>query len=208
MGLRVSPAAAAGLIRWIREHDLWRREKDRFFATQAGSPLPPPTRFRFQGLPYYPPNRAFVLSARFRRSSSPEPVRLATSRDGQTRPYRRFARAAFQPPGGPPLEVSLYARPEEIRLDEAYAPHELFLPFRDETNAAATYPEGRYMEVLNPFEAPSQLESQGLIDFNWAYNPFCAYNRSYACPMPLHENWLKTKVEAGEKYDPSLSDDG
>lgn len=71
----------------------------------------------------------------------------------------------------------------------------LFLPFTDETNGAATYAGGRYIDLrLADFKG-----NRVIIDFNKAYNPYCAFSAGYACPKPPDENRLQTAVEAGEK---------
>jgi uncharacterized protein (DUF1684 family) len=68
-----------------------------------------------------------------------------------------------------------------------------FLPFADATSPQETYGAGRYLE-------PEEV-SPGIlhVDFNLAYNPFCAYNERWSCPIPPHENRLKVRIEAGEK---------
>ena len=67
-----------------------------------------------------------------------------------------------------------------------------FLPFRDSTSGKTTYGAGRYIDLEpNP-------DGSVTIDFNMAYNPYCAYNDSYSCPLPPVENWLQIPIEAGE----------
>ncbi len=68
-----------------------------------------------------------------------------------------------------------------------------FLPFRDRTSGSETYGAGRYLDI-----EPSD-DGTATIDFNEAYNPFCAYNDAYACPLPPPENWLQVRIEAGER---------
>jgi uncharacterized protein (DUF1684 family) len=69
----------------------------------------------------------------------------------------------------------------------------LFLPFLDETNGFETYGGGRYLDLRIP--VGDTIE----IDFNTAYNPFCAYNEKYSCPIVPRENYLQTRIEAGVK---------
>jgi len=68
-----------------------------------------------------------------------------------------------------------------------------FLPFRDATSGVTTYGGGRYLDMA--------VEAGGwvVLDFNYAYNPFCAYNDDYDCPIPPAENSLSIPIEAGEK---------
>ena len=68
-----------------------------------------------------------------------------------------------------------------------------FLPFVDSTAPEETYGAGRYLEI------EPAAGGQFLIDFNTAYNPYCAYNGNWACPLPPRENYLKIRIEAGEK---------
>ena len=69
----------------------------------------------------------------------------------------------------------------------------LFLPFLDETNGNGTYEAGRYLDI------EFRKDNNYYIDFNLAYSPYCAYNKKYSCPLVPKENFLKTKIEAGEK---------
>ena len=70
---------------------------------------------------------------------------------------------------------------------------ELFIPFRDTTSGSETYGAGRYLDL--------EPEDDGtyVLDFNIAYNPWCAYAPQYSCPLPPRENWLTFPIEAGEK---------
>ncbi len=70
----------------------------------------------------------------------------------------------------------------------------LFLPFTDETSGNETYGGGRFID-LRIVEG-----SEMVIDFNQAYNPYCAYNHGYSCPIPPKDNHLKMRIEAGVKY--------
>jgi uncharacterized protein (DUF1684 family) len=70
---------------------------------------------------------------------------------------------------------------------------ELFLPLRDATSGKETYGAGRYLE-------PEVVDEEALhVDFNYLYNPYCAYNEAYSCPIPPVENWLRAPIRAGEK---------
>jgi uncharacterized protein (DUF1684 family) len=76
---------------------------------------------------------------------------------------------------------------------QAEGEDEYFLPFRDRTSGHETYGAGRYVEV-----APAR-DGRVVVDFNYAYNPNCAYSPDWSCPLPPPENWLKVPLEAGEK---------
>ncbi len=82
---------------------------------------------------------------------------------------------------------------QTLTLYEAPGHGELFLPFGDATNGRETYGGGRYLEVY-PVE-----NGKYQVDFNLAYNPYCAYSDAWSCPIPPAENRLSVKIEAGEK---------
>ena len=157
-----------------------RMDKDEFFASTNHSPLTPADQDLFSGLDYFDPDPDLVFTLK------PEPadgsvVRVQTS-DGQEREYRREATVTF-PVGDGEATLTLYSTGHP-----GY-----FIPFRDETSGASTYGAGRYLDIdPNP-------DGSVTIDFNLAYNPYCAYNEHYSCPLPPRENWLKVPIRAGEK---------
>ncbi|MCB0031150.1 MAG: DUF1684 domain-containing protein, partial [Anaerolineales bacterium] len=102
--------------------------------------------------------------------------------------FRRLAELRFVV-GDRPVALTLYSDPSG---------EELFLPFKDQTNGEETYGAGRYLDNNRPGLAwlnSSRME----IDFNFCYNPYCAYDAGYSCPLPPRENWLPVRIEAGEK---------
>ena len=89
------------------------------------------------------------------------------------------------------LRFSLGGR--ELQLAAYDQGHELFIPFRDATSGTDSYGAGRYVEA-HPLG-----QKRYAIDFNSAYNPYCAYNENWSCPLPPRENWLDVPIRAGEK---------
>lgn len=159
-----------------------RAEKDRFFKTDPHSPLPPDVRASFQGLAYYPPNPALRLVLPLERDPSGERITMQTS-TGDEQEYERLGFISFEV-DGEPARLAVY---RDVRSGH------LFLPFRDATSGTETYGAGRYLE-------PVLLdENTLLVDFNLAYNPFCAYSDQWSCPLPPMENWLRVPIRAGEK---------
>lgn len=69
----------------------------------------------------------------------------------------------------------------------------LFIPFRDSTSGNESYGSSRYLDL------PVEHNDEYTVDFNYAYNPYCAYSDAYVCPLPPRENWLAVAIEAGEK---------
>jgi uncharacterized protein (DUF1684 family) len=164
----------------MSELERFREEKDDFFRTGNQSPLAVEQQRDFTGLNYYPENLALRLELVLERSSRPEQVVLATS-TGNERDYTQVGQVRFEVAG------------EEALLQVYEDDYGFFLPFSDATAPAETYGAGRYLE-------PNELRPDVLIvDFNLAYNPYCAYNERWSCPLPPSANRLKVRIEAGEK---------
>ena len=106
--------------------------------------------------------------------------------------YTRYATLKFELKGKP-MELTVY-KSIALAANPQYSDY-LFLPFTDDTNGKDTYGGGRYIDL-------STKDFKGntvVIDFNKAYNPYCAYSGGYSCPKPPGENKLELAVEAGEK---------
>src|SRR5438445_2043363 len=159
----------------MSELEDFRRGKDEFFREADGSPLTAEQRAVFRGLAYYPPNPDLVIEARLDVGVDVGEVRMQTSTGGE-QVYTRAGVVRFDVDG----------RPAEVTLFASRDTEELFLPFRDATSGAETYPAGRYLEV-----SPPDAEGLVAVDFNLAYNPYCAYSPRWSCPIPPIENWLK-----------------
>ncbi|MFB3737430.1 MAG: DUF1684 domain-containing protein [Candidatus Velamenicoccus archaeovorus] len=178
----------------MSERDEFRRDKDDFFRHHPRSPLTPEQRATFRGLSYFPEDPAFAIRAPLDTDvDRDEPIVMQTTTGG-TQEYRRAGVVRFEVEGRP-AQVTLYASPQQ---------HELFLPFRDDTSGKETYGAGRYLEV-----EPPGPDGAVVVDFNDAYNPYCAYNEAWSCPIPPRENWLDVPIRAGEKtYEGAVSDPG
>jgi uncharacterized protein len=159
----------------------FRAEKDRVFGGDPHSPLTPDQRRAFHGLSYFDENPALVIHATIDRTVEPGEVQMETSA-GEAQVYERAGLVRFKV-DGQPAQVVLYASEDS---------DELFIPFRDTTSGKETYGAGRYLEVHTHGDDVT-------IDFNYAYNPNCAYDPSWSCPLPPAENWLKVPIRAGEK---------
>lgn len=142
----------------------------------------------WDGPRYYPPTDDWRLSARLDRDvpGAGQAVKLATS-TGQLRDMAVAGQLVFEAGGGEQRLTAFLSR-------NAHGYEELFVPFRDETSGNETYGAGRYVEV--PYE-PDLDEFE--LDFNFAYNPSCAYSPAYDCPYPPPGNRLAIAVTAGEK---------
>lgn len=157
-----------------------RVEKDRFLRSSPYSPIE--DRATFSGLSYYPPDPAFRYELPLQEADQSEELIFQTS-TGDEQPYYRIGTVQFEV-DGEQAELAVYRSPHH---------DELFMPFRDATSGQETYGAGRYLE-------PIGLGGGNLVvDFNLAYNPYCAYSEQYSCPLPPLENWLKVPIRAGEK---------
>lgn len=173
-------------------HDVnaFRKEKDQFFATSRQSPIPQEERLGgFSGLNYYPPELAFRVLAQVVPFEHPDIVPMATS-TGDIRQQARYAELRFRI-GDQDVTLVGFTDPNVGHT------HELFVPFRDATSGHDTYGAGRYLEIALNHHADNTHTA--VIDFNLAYNPYCAYNPNYSCPIPPRENTLPVAITAGER---------
>lgn len=165
----------------------FRRQVDQFMAHHPQSPLAPDQLATFAGLAYYDPDPALIFDLAVEPVADAALLTVQTS-DGDERRYRRWGRVTFAIDGQPATLTILSDRHG----------HGLFLPFRDATSGKETYGAGRYMDEERP--AIQRLGGGRVrLDFNYAYNPYCAYSPDYSCPLPPHENWLPVAIRAGEK---------
>jgi len=158
----------------------FRAEKDDFYARHDQSPLTPAQKRDFKGLNYFFENNALRLEVDVEVSSASESIQIQTT-GGQPQTYQRFGKFKFTV-DGQPAELTIYKNSNGF-----------FLPFVDSLAGKETYPAGRYLE---PEKLPN---GKFLVDFNLAYNPYCAYNEQWSCPITPAENRLKVPVRAGEK---------
>ena len=166
-----------------------RKLKDEEMKTDAHSPIPEEEKASFIQLNYYKPDIEFRKEASFKRFDQAEHFLMKTTTD-RLPEYSLYGSITFQHKGKS-YTLNVYQNIELVKKP-GFEKH-LFIPFNDETNGEETYGGGRFMDVYET-DADSLL-----IDFNLAYNPYCAYNHKYSCPIPPESNNLQLKVEAGEK---------
>jgi uncharacterized protein len=166
----------------------WRVTRDRLFRDHPQSPLPADERGEFTGCDYfdYDP-RARVLA----RIESTQPVRSdVAASTGAAFPFSKVATLWF----------TLYDHEHSLALlwNEGYGGG-LFVSFQDETSGQETYPAARYL--LDTVKGADLGTNSGevFLDFNFAYNPSCAYDDSWACPLATPESRLRVRVCAGER---------
>lgn len=164
----------------MSELDAFRKEKDDFFRDHPQSPLTREQKQDFNGLNYFPENADLRLEVKADEWPAKERIEMQTS-SGDVQIYFRHSRFKFQVEG----------RDAELTIYEGL--NGFFLPFVDSLAGKETYGAGRYLE---PEPLPG---GRFLVDFNIAYNPYCAYNEKWSCPLTPLENRLKVAVRAGEK---------
>lgn len=141
----------------------------------------------FKGLKYFEPNPIYRISARLESINDKKVMRLSTN-DGLENRYLEYAYADFAID-----DVKCRLLILEV-MDAGPTRGSLFLAFADESSTRETYGAGRYLDIK---KVPGS--SSVLLDFNKAYNPYCAYSDNFSCPFPPAENVLKVPIRAGEK---------
>ncbi|WP_411962950.1 DUF1684 domain-containing protein [Haloferax sp. YSMS24] len=166
----------------LRQH---REQKDRYLASDRHSPIPPDQREEFDGLDYFEPDSDLRFELELQAYDDPETITIGTSTEGE-RDYLVWGQFTFEVDGETYTLDAYRKTPDEDRL---------WIPFRDETNTKETYGAGRYLDI----EAEDRTDDgRWVLDFNYAYSPFCAYSPRYECPLVPMENWLPVRIEAGE----------
>jgi uncharacterized protein len=166
----------------------WRRRRDALFAGHPQTPLDPARLVAFRGLDYFPYDPALRVTADV-EAESPAPRTLAVS-TGETVAAHRFAVARFE------LAGERCALP--LFWLDGYGGG-LFLPFADATSGGSTYAAGRYLlDTIKGADLGGGADGL-VLDFNFAYNPSCAYRATWTCPLPAPESRLAAAVPAGER---------
>lgn len=164
----------------MSELDVFRAEKDEFFGGHPQSPLTREQRKDFHGLNYFPENDSLRLEVKVDEFETKQTFEMQTS-TGDVQIYEKFGKFNFDVDG------------EQVELTIYQSQHGFFLPFVDALAGKETYPAGRYLE---PVPLPG---GYFIVDFNVAYNPYCAYNEMWSCPITPAENRLAVAIRAGEK---------
>ena len=160
-----------------------RAEKDRFFREDPETPVPEDKKKTLLPLPYFPVDMSYTVPAALRLAEKRPVFEMPTS-TGTLRKYQQVGAIEFVFQGQP-MTLGAF-------VEDGQPTTQLFVPFADLTTGKETYSAGRYLD-LHP-------TASGLytLDFNKAYNPYCAYNSKYECPFPPPSNRLKVPIRAGE----------
>ena len=181
--------------------DAFHAAKDALFASHPQSPLERAARATFPGLAYFPYDPAFCVAATLTPEApeTSEDEVMAPSSGPHAMPLRRAGRVSFML-AGEAISLAVY-------WIDVYGGG-LFLPFRDATSGGDTYGAGRYLHDtvkgsdllrLDDANTPGYAGGRVLLDFNYAYNPSCAYDPRWVCPLTPAENRMTVAIRAGEQ---------
>ncbi|WP_234736819.1 DUF1684 domain-containing protein [Tellurirhabdus bombi] len=186
MGLSTTSFGQTSYAKDIERH---RADYKAEFLKDPKSPLK--TKKAVAALRFFEPDSSYRVTATVQRTTQAEPFDMLTY-DGKKQPYVSYAVLTFTL-AGQPQKLTLYRSLRLAQLPQ-YRDY-VFIPFKDQTNGSQTYGGGRYLDLRLGAIQDGKL----IIDFNKAYNPYCAYDEGYSCPIPPQENHLKTPILAGEK---------
>ena len=167
----------------------WQKGMNADYKDATKSPLKEKDRKEFKGLDFYKFDSTFVVTAKLIRTPDEKPFKMKTTTDRLPN-YVKYGIVEFQLEGKS-HKLDIFQN-LDILEDEGYEDY-LFLPFLDNTNGEGSYSGGRYVEGRIP-------EGDAIIiDFNTAYNPYCAYNDKYSCPIVPRANYVDAYIKAGVK---------
>lgn len=170
----------------------YRKKTDAEFADRGTTPLPPAVLDTFSGLKYFPVDSMYRVVARFVRTEEDKPFEMTTTTSRRPM-YQKFGELHFRLDT---LDVVLEVFQNLQHKKMAEFRDHLFLPFKDMSNGEESYGGGRYLDMSIP------QSDTVIIDFNKAYNPYCAYNERYSCPVPPPQNFIPYRILAGvRKFD-------
>lgn len=169
----------------------FQKELNEEYQNKETTPLRGDNFTNFKAHPFFPINEKYQVTAKLVRTPDAKPIEFPTS-SGKIKYYTEFGKVYFNLDGKDQV-LTLYTS-ESLKSNEDYKDY-LFLPFRDATNNKQTYGGGRYLDLKTP------TGDEIIIDFNKAYQPYCAYNAyDYNCPIVPEVNQLKIAIKAGVKY--------
>jgi len=167
----------------------FRAARDRLFTGHPESPIPPARRASWPGVAWYPYDASWRVVGTVRREACGPPLEIALAEDGIVR-CARFASVEFV--------VAGHAAALPLYWLEGYGGG-LWLPFTDATSGTTTYGGGRYLYDTIKGADLGADDGRVVLDFNFAYNPSCAYDERWSCPLPPAANRLAFAVTAGER---------
>ena len=182
----VGTSVAQSEAKWLAGLEAYWAGVDSAYRDTLHSPLPKEDRSGFTSLPRFTTDRSYLVEARFVPDVG-EVFGMKTTTEREPK-YQQVGTLHFTV-GGTEQRLTVYKNIDLSRLDD-YRNY-LFVPFTDLTNGETTYGGGRYIDLEGPLGETVEL------DFNRAYNPYCAYGGRYSCPIPPPDNHLEVAVKAG-----------
>ena len=171
----------------INEIEDFQKKLNKEISSKADSPLTDEDLETFEELDFFPIDTSYRVTAKLKFHEDSKPFKMATTTD-RLPIYKLFATASFTI-DGKECQLEIYQN-QKLILSPEYEDY-LFLPFTDNSNGGSSYGGGRFIDVNIP------ENDELVIDFNKAYNPYCAYNHKYSCPIPPKVNHLDVEVKAG-----------
>ncbi|QOD62146.1 DUF1684 domain-containing protein [Polaribacter haliotis] len=170
----------------------YQQELNASYKDASKSPLKKKDLKNFKGLDFFPIDSTFIVTAKLTRTENAPTFEMATTTDRKPL-YKEYGKLNFTLKGKD-LELTIYQSQDDLR-DEKYKDY-LFLPFTDDTSGEDSYGGGRYMDVMiTDISEENTVE----LNFNNTYNPYCAYNDKYSCPLTPRKNHLDVEIKAGIK---------
>jgi uncharacterized protein (DUF1684 family) len=170
-----------------KEIKTFQEELNKQYADTAESPLTKEDLLKFKHLDFYAINKKYRVKAKFIRTENTLPFKMKTTTN-RAPIYEKYGEVEFVI-DGKTIKLSVYQSHRLRKIDE-YKDY-LSLPFTDETSGKTSYAGGRYVDLTIPSNKTI------IIDFNKAYNPYCAYNHKYSCVIPPAENHIPIEIKAG-----------
>lgn len=167
----------------------YQQQLNKEYANPEESPLTKSDLKKFKSLDFYPVSETYCVEAKFVRTPNEKPFAMPTTTDRKPM-YVKFGEVSFTIKGVA-CKLDVFQSIDLIKIEEYK--NSLFLPFTDYTSGNGSYAGGRYIDLKQP------KGDTIIIDFNTAYNPYCAYNHAYSCPIPPPQNDIKAEVKAGVK---------
>lgn len=189
LSVLIVSCSSTNLAKQIKDIEAYQAAQNKEFSNKETTILTSEDFEHFTALDFYPINLKFSVTANFVRTPDEKPFLMPTTTD-RLPEYVKYGEAHFTI-DGKELKLELYQSTKHYE-EEGYEDY-LFLPFTDLTSGDGSYGGGRFMDARIP------KGDKMILDFNKAYNPYCAYNSRYSCPIPPQVNDLLVRIEAGVK---------
>lgn len=170
----------------------YQKELNESFFDVTKSPLKKKDLKNFKGLDFFPVDSTFIITAKLAKTENAPTFEMATTTDRKPL-YKEYGILTFTV-NGVDCTLPVYKSQDPVE-DEKYKDY-LFLPFTDDTSGIEAYGGGRYMDLYTTDEKP---DGTIVLNFNNTYNPSCAYNEKFSCPLTPRKNHLDVAINAGIK---------